>query len=261
MHRLTPWTLIVSLVFLLPAAASAQQWGDLSGTFVFDGSAPTPTPATISKDQDFCGKFKLVDESLVVNPENNGIQNVVIYLYVKRGDKAPEAHPDYAKTAGDTVQLDNKQCRFEPHIVTLRTSQKLLVGNPDPKGHNTNIATLSNAPQNVLIPAGGELNLQFKAEERLPVRVACNIHPWMSGYLVIKETPYMAVSDKDGKFTIKNLPVGKWTFQFWQEAAGYLDEVEVDGKPTKWTRGRVEIEIKPGENDLGEIKVPPATFE
>ena len=92
--------------------------------------------------------------------------------------------------------------------------------------------------------------------ETLPTRVVCNIHPWMLGYVLIRDNPYMAKTDATGKFTIKNLPVGKWQFQVWHERAGYLQNATIAGKDAGWKRGRFEIEIKAGENHLGEVKVP-----
>ena len=83
----------------------------------------------------------------------------------------------------------------------------------------------------------------------------------MKGWAVIHENPYMAVTDKDGKFEIKNLPVGKWQFMFWQEAAGWLAEVKRDGQEETWRRGTIELDIKPGQNDLGKIVVSPELFE
>ena len=101
----------------------------------------------------------------------------------------------------------------------------------------------------------------FGAAEKLPVMVSCSIHPWMKGWLVIRDTPYMAVTDEQGKFEIQNLPAGKWRFMFWQEAAGYVDDVKIGGKPQKWSRGIVEIDIQPGKNDLGKIVVAPDLFK
>jgi hypothetical protein len=94
----------------------------------------------------------------------------------------------------------------------------------------------------------------------MPAKISCALHPWMSGYLLIHESPYMGVSDEDGKLEIKHLPAGKWTFQFWQEKAGNLRRVERDGKATEWSKGRVELTIKAGANSLGEIKLTPAAF-
>jgi len=261
MQRITAWSLAVLLLVALPATAHAQQWGDLTGRIVFDGTPQAPTAAVVNKDIAFCGKFKLVDESLVVNPANGGIRDVVVYIYVSRTGPKPSIHPDYAETADAEVKLDNKDCRFAPHALALRTTQTLVVGNPDPIGHNTNVTTLSNPAQNVLIPSGGMLKLKFPVEERLPVSVACNIHPWMNALMVIKDHPYVAISGEDGTFSMKNVPVGEWTFQFWHKVPGYLSDVEVGGKKVEWARGRVELEIKSGENDLGDIKIAPAVFQ
>ena len=103
--------------------------------------------------------------------------------------------------------------------------------------------------------------MNFPVEERFPMHVACGSHPWMHGKVVVKEHPYVAVTDKDGKLTIKNIPVGTWTFQFWHERPGYVTEVTIGGKKTSWKRGRPELTIKAGENNLGVIKLAPSVFE
>ena len=156
--------------------------------------------------------------------------------------------------------LDNEHCRFDPHVVLLQTSQTLVVGNSDAVGHNTNLSTFKNAQFNELIPSGGQKKVKLAAEEPLPVKVACNIHPWMNAWLVVKDHPYMAVSDDHGKLEIKNLPTGEWSFQIWQEKAGYLREVAFEGGKTD-RRGRFTLAVKPGENNLGQIKLSPTLFQ
>ena len=86
--------------------------------------------------------------------------------------------------------------------------------------------------------------------------VVCNIHPFMKGYILLLDHPYMAVSGDDGTFEIKNIPAGKHEFQFWHEAAGYLKNVEIQGRRDRIAgpgqaddRGRQTL-------DLGDIKVP-----
>lgn len=250
------FAILISAVLLASSSLSAAEWGDLKLKFVYDGSAPAATPINVNKDPQFCGQFGLVDESLVVNKENGGIANVIAYLYTRSGPK-PEVHPDYAAAASAKVVLDNNKCRFEPHVLLLQTTQTLVMKNTDSVGHNTNYSTFTNPPQNILIPSGGEVEQTLSEPERLPAKVACNIHPWMTSWLVVQDNPYAGVSDKDGELVIKNLPVGKWTFQFWQEAGGYVAKVKQGGKATEWSRGRLEVTIKPGMNDLGEIKYKP----
>ncbi len=255
-------TLSLMFVSVAVCAGSAQaQWGTLSGQFVFDGDPPAAKKLTITKDQQFCGKFNLTNEEVVVNPDNNGLANVALYLYVGRGKKAPKAHPSYEATANEKVTLDNLNCRFEPRVVALRTTQTLLVGNKDSVGHNTKVDAIKNIPKNPIIPANGSTEMKFPKEERLPTLVSCSIHPWMSARVIIKASPYMAVTDKDGKFKIENLPVGEHTFQVWHEACGYVAEVTIDGKKEKWARGRVELTVNDGDNDLGQIKVSPSLLK
>ena len=232
--------------------ASAQQWGDLDGTFVYKGTPPAPMKITPEKDPEYCGKHPLVVENLVVNKENGGMANVVIYLFTAQGAKV-EVHPDYAKTAKDEVRVDNHNCRFEPHVQGIRTGQTLVVGNKDPIAHNTKGEFFANNPFNDLIPANNDIKKTFMTAETTPSELSCSIHPWMKAYLLIRDNPYFAVSDKDGKFSIKNLPAGEHTFIVWSNK--YITDVAIAGKPTTWTRGRPKFTIKSGPNALGKIEV------
>ena len=85
----------------------------------------------------------------------------------------------------------------------------------------------------------------------------CNIHPWMKGYIIPRDDPYVTVSAADGTFEIKNVPAGATLeFQLWHERCGYLKSVEAATGDKASTRGRIKIKIAAGDNDLGEIKVP-----
>jgi hypothetical protein len=252
---------IIALL-MMSGLSQADEWGDFKGQLIYGGAPPTPVKLKADKDVDVCGKHNLVNESLLVDPKSKGIANVVVYLYLKRSDAKPKVHESYSKTANAEVKFDNKNCAFTPRIALLRTTQKLIIGNSDPIGHNTKMATAKNGEINPIVPAGGSLTKEFKEVERLPCTVQCNIHPWMLGYLVVKDNPYMAVTDKDGKFEIKNLPVGEWTFQFWHEKPGYVQDVVLKkGGKQKWKRGRLEVKIDDDGEDLGVIEVPASVFK
>ncbi len=269
MRKVRTWLLAATLIGVLASAAMAAEWGDLSGQVLYDGPPPTPEKAKITSDQQVCGKHNVIDEALLVSPASKGVQNVIVFLYQDAtsrrpsGDDATEVpiHESYEALKFEPVKLDNNGCRFAPHVALLWTARKLVVGNSDPIGHNVKIETRINSPSNDTIPSGAVVEKSFAKPERMPAAISCSIHPWMKGWLIIRDTPYMAATDEDGKFEIKNLPTGKWRFMFWQEAAGYLREVQVDGKPQAWSRGIVELEIKPGENDLGKIVVKPDLFK
>lgn len=226
------------------APATADAWGNLTGKFVIEGAAPKPTPLAITKDEQVCGKHGLHDESVEVG-SGEGLKNVVIFLT----DKKTPIHPDYEATATATVRFDNDHCRFEPHILPLRTTQILEIHNSDPVAHNSNLTPLGDAPFNQLISENKATAYQFHKQQNAPVMVTCSIHPWMKGYVFPRDNPYAAVTGDDGSFEIKNLPAGKHEFQVWQEAVGGLS-----AKP-EWKKGKFKLEIQEGDNDLGTIPV------
>lgn len=241
---------------LLVSAAAAEEWGTLKGRFVYSGDIPTAGELKADKDVEVCGKHKLVSEELVVGADK-GVANVVVFVR----DKSVKVHPDTAAAAKSAkVVLDNKDCRFEPHVAFVQVGQNLVVKNSDTVGHNSNIATLKNAPSNNLIPAGGEATVTFKAAEAIPAQVTCNIHPWMKAWLVVRDNPYGAVSGPDGSFEIANLPVGEVELQLWHEKAGYIGEIKVGGKAEKTAKGRKKVKVAGSSTDLGDMVLDTSLF-
>lgn len=259
MPKLLATSLCSAIVLGFAVGASAADWATLTGRFVYDGTPPKMGEITPTKDQEFCGKHKIPDEGLLVD-KSGAIADAVIMLKTKLSDK--DVNPEYAKTASDKVKLDNKNCRFEPRVSVLRNSQTLELHNSDPISHNTNVSPIINAGMNQLLAAGADpITHQFPSEEGVPVKVGCNIHPWMGGWVVMRKDPYAAVSDSTGAFTIKDLPVGKeLEFLLWQEKAGYLKNASFKGGKTD-SKGRFKLKLQSGTKDLGDIKVPASDFK
>jgi hypothetical protein len=241
------------IVISVSAAASAAEWGSVKGRFVVDGQPPKPSPLVVTKDQ-YCIDLKPVNESVMVG-DDGSLANVVVYIRVGRRDKI-EVHPDYAAQLDEPAVLDNKACHFVPHVTLLRAGQPIILKNSDPVGHNTNLGVF-----NQIIPAGGETPTKITRAAALPIPVSCNIHPFMKGYVLVQDHPYMAVSTEDGTFEIKNIPAGKREIVFWHEAPGLMKNLKVGGS-TADRRGSVELTIEGGKAlDLGEIKVPAASLK
>ena len=231
----------------------AQDWVDLKGQFVFDGETPATVELDITRDEDVCGQFGLKDESLLVNRENRGLQNVVIWLSSK--DDVP-VHPDFAPHAAKPVVLDNSDCRFQPRIVSVRTQQTLRVTNSDPVPHNVAVYARRNNPFSVVIPKDMPLDRAFEREELEPLRVDCSIHSWMRAYVVVTEHPYVAVTDQNGRFEIRNIPKGEWDFRLWHERSRYLQTIQVDGQTHELKRGVFAVNLSDELTDLGAIHIP-----
>jgi hypothetical protein len=244
------------------ASIHAAGWGSVKGKFVYDGVAPKPAAIVADKDPAVCGVAGLVDESLVVG-KDGGLANVLVSLIVKPGGKKPEVHADFAKDAGKKIDFDNKGCRFSPRMIVLRTDQVLVLKNTDPVAHNVKGNALVNTPFNPILPGLASIDVKLTKEERLPMECTCAIHPWMKGYVVVRDDPYAAVSAADGTFEIKNLPEGTWTLRGWQERSGFLKEVKIGTKTiTPTDKGQFDVKIENGKTlDLGTIKVPGKIFK
>lgn len=251
MHRnITCLLAAALLVFGLDPSLAADQWGNLTGKFVYDGAPPQPKPLDVNKDLECC-KVKHKDESLMVGPDG-GIANVIVYLRTPK----VKVNPEYEATAKDNVDLDNRDCHFVPHVLVMRTTQTLLIKNTDMCSHNTNISVLGGQGINPLIAASQEVPFKFARQSTLPAKVNCNIHPWMSAHVLPRDNPYFAVTGPDGSFEIKDLPAGgELEFQAWQELCGYVDVA-----PTM-PKGKFKKKIQAGANDLGTIKLKPALFK
>lgn len=241
-------------------AAEPTGFATLSGRFIFEGAIPTVDEVNIQKDPQICkpGGKPVFNEVLQVNPQNQGIKNVLIFVSSKvpSGDSKWE-HPDYAATANSTLSglqaFDQKACRFLSHVYALRTGQTLEVLNSDPVGHNVNIQPSSSKVQslNITVPAnGGKVMYKAGGESKTPVTVSCSIHPWMRAYILPRENPFFAVSDDDGNFSIPNVPTGvELEFRIWQEKAKFLSgPVKLNAASQTLKRGRIKVTLQPKQD-------------
>ncbi len=230
-------------------AASAESWGDLVGRLAFDGKSPERKKLKVDKDVECCGEFDIRDESLIVG-EDQGLGNVFIYVRSRR----VKIYPELAEKVEKQVTLDNLDCIFIPHCMAIwHDEQEFYVVNSDPVAQNVDFAPLGDKKINQIIPVGGDMTHRFRKKQRVPVPIACNYHPWESGFILPTDNPYTAITKADGTFQIPRLPVGKLEFQVWHERIGYL-------KTPAWKSGRFELTIKPGTNDLGTIKIDPSSL-
>jgi len=247
--------LIVLCSVLLRAGTSQpvvaqESWGGIRGQFLWAGAIPQPQPLIIERDAEICGTQGLADESLLVNADNRGIRNVVIWLESR---SAVPIHPELAVPKAP-VKLDNRGCRFEPRVTVLRTGGVLQLVNSDPVAHNAAVYLKRSTPFNDVIPQGMPLERTLKKAEQLPARVDCSIHPWMKAWLLVLDHPYAAVSDADGRFELPHVPAGEWTFRVWQERVGYLKQLQRGGAVEILDRGQLKLSIPAGaELDTAEL--------
>jgi len=249
----------VAMLAVAVTWVQAEEWGTLKGKFVLKGDAPKLDPLKINKDVEFCGA-ELPDPKVKVG-EGNALQNVAIWLYVGRGTDDPAIHPDYSEAMKKEAFVGNKDCLYSPHISIAMAGQPIKFENLDPIAHNFKVEGFSNGSINNLVPPGGSFVHTFDDGERTPMGASCSIHGWMNSYLIVRDNPYVAVAGKDGTFEIKNVPVGEHEFQVWHEASGYVKEFVVNGEENKDRKGLIELEVKPGDNDLGVLTIDAELLE
>ncbi len=183
----------------------------VSGTVTYSGTAPAPKKLEVTKDVAVCGKEGHVDESLVVGA-NKGIQNVVVSIKGIKQGKAMDA-------LGASFVLDQKVCAYKPHVLVVPINKPVKIINSDGILHNIHTYGKKNPPKNIAQPKfKKELTETFAHPEVLPVK--CDVHGWMSAWIVAVDHPYYTVTDATGKFSIADVPAGTYTVEFWQEKLG-----------------------------------------
>ncbi len=250
---------LVVLFVLSVGFVQAADFGTLKGQIKYGGTPKVAEEIKPDKDVEVCGKNKIFREGLVVG-KNGEVANVVILLKNKAGEKLT-VDPAVEKDIPKTVQLDNNGCRFTPHIAFVTTGQTLSITNSDTCGHNSKLSPFINPEANPTIGSKDKFDVTLTQPENLPFKVACGIHPWMAGWVVVRDNPFAVVTGDDGKFEIKGIPAGEYDFVFWQEQGGYLKEVEIGGKKVTLDKGKLKQKIAAGANDLGEIKADAKNFE
>lgn len=161
-------------------------------------------------------------------------ENIVVYV-----DAIPDKRFDAPK---ERVVIDQRKMTFIPHVVVVLQGTTVDFLNSDPVGHNVYWPSVSGnkklAHNMGTWPKGEKKPFQFN--DLGVASLLCNVHPEMSGYVVVAPTPYFAVTDKNGNFEIKGLPAGKYTLKTWSE----------DGKPVTQaievgaTTATVELTVK-----------------
>ena len=242
---------------VLSRASMAAETATLWMSFRHQGTIPKQGVITPDRDKPFCGRKGIPDESLIVNPVNRGIKNVIVYL-----DSRQNRSMNFESNAPPaTRNLRAKDCRFEPHIVIAKKDDTLRFQIDDRIGHNAKISFLNNPPIGIVVPARGNASWELREPEPVPVSIECNIHPWMQAWLVVLDHSFVAASDEDGKIEIRGLPVDtEITFRVFHES-GRVRDVLNNGKPETWSRGHFRCTLKSGVNDLGIIDVPPSSFQ
>ena len=219
---------MLSLVLLfhnVKSAMAAYEEGDVSnggtitGTVKIAGDVPETKMLTVDKDQEACGHDPIASEALLVSSDKNVKSAVVSITNISKGKKfeRPAKNPT----------IDQKGCVFIPHLAMIPPGSTIDLLNSDSVMHNLHSWSIKNTAFNEGVAGGGKLQKKFEFPET--VKMTCDVHKWMTAWLVVQDNPYCAITDENGKFKIEGVPAGTYTVQVWQESLGNVkQEVTVE---------------------------------
>ena len=201
--------------------------GTLEGQVRYRGENPGERFLPVLKNRDVCGD-RVPDSSLLVS-EAGGLANVIVELEgVSSGKKKPRS-----------VQLlDNKECSFEPRVQSLVVGQSLMLANSDPILHDAHAWLGRHTVFNLGLPPWRRVEHRFDAPGIHSVD--CNVlHTWMKAWVFVSEHPYVAVTDRLGRFSLAEVPPGNYRLRLWHETLGE-QRTQVEIPP----RARVDVSFE-----------------
>jgi plastocyanin len=124
-------------------------------------------------------------------------------------------------------ELDNIKCRFTPHVMAASVGQFVLLKNTDPILHTAHARFTSGQPDfNVGLYPGRTVRKPLVVAG--VARILCEVHPWMTAYIVVADHPYQAITDMYGEYVIDEIPPGNYKLKVWHEKLGSQErQVEV----------------------------------
>jgi plastocyanin len=219
-----------------PTAISEAPAGAVKGRVTFHGPVPkalVPDDAGLRRD--------LVE----VDPETRGLLHVAVHL-VPAASSGVEEHglPSSAGAGLDEVVIDQVDHTFVPHLAAVRVGQVVHFTNSDPANHN--VRTTAFVPRNqfnVFTGVGGSYKHRFDADPKgRPIRLGCDIHPWMSAWIFVFDHPLFGVTDEQGRFSLENVPSGGYQLVIQQPDLKYRHEQRVE--VTAETVTVIDIQVK-----------------
>lgn len=193
-----------------PAAAGAKGSGTIAGSVKLVG--PPPEMGLTKRQGDpFCARTPMKEEEVVVGP-GGALKNVVVRVTAGVSGR-------YEPPAENAV-LDQSACMYRPRVQGAMAGQTLLIKNSDQTLHNVHgykgPSTLFNQAQ---VPNLGPISKKLTDVDQI-LKFKCDVHPWMTAYVLVSSHPFFAVTGDDGKFQIGDLPPGKYAIEAWHERYG-----------------------------------------
>ncbi len=228
--------MLVGFALCSTGQAASPAGARLRGALTYKGPVPKPQPLEVDHDMECCAKVSILPETLLVSPSGR-VRNAVVWLEGVKGDKP--------WPAGGGV-LDQEGCVFRPHVTVLGVGQTMQFLNSDPIIHNIHTWPRENdsiSVSQLAKGAGRPIKRTFSTPDEM--KVTCDVHKWMSAWVIVRDNPYFALTGEDGTFEITDVPPGSYKMVVWHES---LERVE---RTVQLEAGAVRVVGRGAEAQVG----------
>jgi plastocyanin len=185
--------------------------GTITGKVRLEGSSTKSDQMMCTQDNRSCGKSKHSPRLCI--GKDRGLADAIIYLHgISKGKKFQDDQP---------CLIDQHNCEYHPHTLIVPVGSSLRIVNNDPILHNVHSYEAAKEPKtvfNIAQPIKGVKSSTRPLTKPGIINLTCDAgHPWMSGTIMVAEHPYYAITDKDGNFSLADVPPGSYTLQMWHE--------------------------------------------
>ena len=183
-----------------------EQPGQLSGKVLLSDPKATAGDFSAANPEGVC--VGALENDRLVTGINGGIAQGVVRLVDIKSGKGVPAHLK-------TRRVNQSDCKYRPHIAVSFIGSRVDFLNSDPTPHNVRIEDTSGTVlMNVAQPTQGQSD-PFDVQKVGPHEIGCDYHPWMNAVLFGVDNPYVAVSERDGSWTIDDVPPGTYELELW----------------------------------------------
>jgi plastocyanin len=225
---------IVGLCLSVGLHTGAAMAGSIKGTVKLRGKAPERATVNAKSDPFCVAQPPIKDEEVIAGPAGE-LKNVVVRI--------TKGAPPPAQAPAENAVIAQSGCVYVPHVLVVQAGQKVEIRNGDNAFHNIHTyrgtASLFNLPQVQGMPP------YYKSFPKAGdvIRLKCDIHKWMSAWIVVAENTHAAVTGDDGRFELRDVPPGKYTVEIWHERLG-TKTVQVNVTDAKPAELAVELHAK-----------------
>ncbi len=206
------------------AEAPAAGVGSINGTVAFSGKTPEMKELPRKADP-VCAAKPMKDNEVIVNG-NGTLKDVLVRV-------APGAVKGKFSAPESTVDVKQQDCMYVPRVQGAVAGQTVTVENDDKTMHNVHTYKGQETILNQGQPAGSPpIKKDSVATEPAVLKFKCDVHPWMTGFVVVTDHPFFATTGSDGSFKLDKVPAGKYTIEAWHSKYG-LKTATVTVEPNK----------------------------